>query len=61
MDVRSRVEGLRALHAETLGDARVCVAVPDGPVDLISRRFRHWSVTRRVQGQCRCTERMSRA
>ncbi|MGH4003111.1 MAG: S8 family serine peptidase [Pseudonocardiaceae bacterium] len=34
MDVRSQVEGLQALHAETLGDPQVCVAVLDGPVDL---------------------------
>lgn len=34
MDVRSQVEGLQALHAETLGDPRVCVAILDGPVDL---------------------------
>lgn len=34
MDVRSQLEGLQALHAETLGDPQVCVAVLDGPVDL---------------------------
>jgi cyanobactin maturation PatA/PatG family protease len=34
MDVRSQVKGLQTLHAETLGDPRVCVAILDGPVDL---------------------------
>jgi cyanobactin maturation PatA/PatG family protease len=33
MDVRS-IDGLGPLHAETLGDSRVCIAVLDGPVDL---------------------------
>jgi cyanobactin maturation PatA/PatG family protease len=34
MDVRSQLEGLQALHAETLGDPQVCIAVLDGPVDV---------------------------
>lgn len=33
MDIAS-LSGLRALHAETLGDSRVTVAVLDGPVDV---------------------------
>ncbi|MGH3693547.1 MAG: PatA/PatG family cyanobactin maturation protease [Pseudonocardiaceae bacterium] len=33
MDTRS-VTGLPLLHAETLGDNRVCIAILDGPVDL---------------------------
>lgn len=33
MDIRS-VKGLPLLHADTLGDSRVCLAVLDGPVDL---------------------------
>lgn len=34
MDLRSTVDGLAELQAETLGDAAVCIAVLDGPVDL---------------------------
>ena len=34
MDLRSQLEGLQALHAATLGNPQICVAILDGPVDL---------------------------